>query len=92
MNQTNYDVTKRILAAGDPVTATPDPNKKTTTKTATIEKKPIVPKKEESVEDEMKRFMGKACTANSDCGQSQFLVCNEVNKNKICEHKMLFPI
>ena len=45
MNQTNYDVTKRILAAGDPVTATPDPNKKTTTKTATIEKKPIVPKK-----------------------------------------------
>lgn len=77
------------MAVGDAKTSSGDSSKTTTSKTATIEKKPIMPKENESVEDEMKRFMNKACAANSDCGLSQFLVCS---KEKICEHKMLFPI
>ena len=54
--------------AVETATTTKNTNKTTNTKTATIEKKPVMPKKEESVEDEMKRFSGKGCTANSDCG------------------------
>jgi hypothetical protein len=70
-------------------------DKPTTTSTTTTNKKSNEKSSKpdiyenESVEDEMKRFLNKACGVDTDCGMSNFLICSD---DKICEHKSLFPI